>query len=344
MNIFQIDPISDPRWLTFLENTPGAFIFHHPAWLNVLKETYGYTPICLAATEADSIVGILPLMEVRSWLTGNRAVCLPFSDMCGALAQNEPTLQALLQYSEGLKNNRGSKYVEIRDSTVSDGFMTSASYKVHRTALGDDSNALFNTFKKTQIQHSIIKAKKLGVLVERRTDYEALRSFIYLNALTRRKHGVPPQPDSFFWNIAKKIFESGHGFIGTATLDGQIVATALFLHWNNTIVYKYSASDERARSTNASHAVIWDAMRWGCENGFTVFDLGRSDLTNEGLLNFKRGWGSQETDLFYVRHGSEIYDRTDNVPGMLERLKPVITRTPLPILKLIGSKLYAHIG
>ncbi len=85
-------------------------------------------------------------------------------------------------------------------------------------------------------------------------------------------------------------------------------------------------------------------MQWGCENGFTLFDFGRSDPTNKGLLLFKKGWGSQESDLFYVRHGSEIDDRTDNAPGMLERLKPVITRTPLPILKLIGSKLYAHIG
>jgi CelD/BcsL family acetyltransferase involved in cellulose biosynthesis len=344
MNVFQIDPIADARWLTFLENTPGASIFHHPVWFEVLRETYGYLPVCLAATEADYLVGVLPLMEVKSWFTGNRAVCLPFSDTCGALVKNGSALQALLRYSEELRKHRKWKYVEIKDSIASDNFRMTTHYKLHRISLGNDTEALFKTLKVTQIQQSIIKAQKLGVLVERRTDQEALRSFIYLNAVTRRKHGVPPQPDSFFRNIAKKIFESGLGFIGTATLDGQIIATALFLHWNNTIIYKYSASDERARSAKASHAILWDTMRWGCEHGFTLFDLGRSDLTNEGLLQFKRGWGSQESDLIYVRHVANINDHANAPSEMLEHLKPLISAIPLPLLKLVGSKLYAHIG
>jgi len=140
------------------------------------------------------------------------------------------------------------------------------------------------------------------------------------------------------------MLEAGLGFIGTATLDGRILATALFLHWKNAIVYKYSASEERARSVNASHAVVWDAMRWGCEHGFTLFDLGRSDLTNEGLLQFKRGWGSQESDLVYVRCGASVNDRASDAPGMLQRLKPAVSKIPLPILKFVGRKIYAHIG
>jgi CelD/BcsL family acetyltransferase involved in cellulose biosynthesis len=344
MNVVQIDPINDSRWLTFLEATPGAPIFHHPAWLNVLAETYGYSPVCLAATEANSVVGVLPLMEVRSWLTGNRAVCLPFSDSCAVVVRDEPALRALLHCSEELRKARGWKYVEIRDAVASIGFRTTARYKRHCTPLGGDPEALFRTFKKTQVQQSILKAEKLGVVVERRTDSEALRALIHLNALTRRRHGVPPQPDSFFLNIGRRMLEAGLGFIGTATLDGRILTAALFLHWKNAIVYKYSASDERARSVQASHAVIWDAMRWGCEHGFTLLDLGRSDLTNEGLLQFKRGWGSQESDLIYVRLGASTNDRTSDSPRTLERLRPVISRIPLPILKLIGRRVYAHIG
>ena len=139
------------------------------------------------------------------------------------------------------------------------------------------------------------------------------------------------------------MLEAGLGFIGTATLDGRILATALFLHWNKTIVYKYSASDERARSVKASHAVIWDAVRWGCDHGFTRLDLGRSDSTNEGLLQFKRGWGSQESDLLYTRLGAGINDHA-STPGKLARLKPAISRIPLPILKFLGRRVYGHIG
>jgi CelD/BcsL family acetyltransferase involved in cellulose biosynthesis len=343
MNVVQIDPFADARWLAFLEGAQGASIFHHPAWLKVLRETYDYSPICLAAIEADSLVGLLPLMEVRSWLTGNRAVCLPFSDMCGAVVQNESALRALLRCAEELRNDRAWKYVEIRDSGVSDRFGTVARYKLHRTLLGGDPEALFRTLSQ-QSRRKLRKAEKVGVSVERRTDPEALRAFIQLNALTRRKHGVPPQPDSFFWNIERIILKAGLGFIGTATLEGRIVATAVFLHWKNTIVYKFGASDEEALSAAANYSVMWDAMRWGCEHDFSLFDFGRSDLRNEGLLQFKKGWGSQESDLIYVRCGASIEGRTSDSPGKLERVKPIISRIPLPILKLVGRKVYAHIG
>lgn len=343
MNVVEIDPIADARWMTFLESAPGALPFHHPAWLTVLSDTYGYAPACLAAIEGDAVVGLLPLMEVRSWLTGNRAVCLPFSDRCSALANNDSALAALLSGSEELGTRRKWRYVEIKQSIAGHEPVIGAHYKLHQTVLSRDPEALFRTFKKSQTQQPIAAAKKLGVTVERRTDSKALDAFIYLNALTRRKHGVPPQPDSFFANIARTIFNAGLGFIGVATMESRIVATALFLHWRKTIIYKYSASDDVGRSAKASHAVIWDAMRWGCEHGFELFDLGRTDLTNPGLLQFKRGWGSQESDLTYMRLGGGV-DHSSGSSGILERLKPFNSRIPLPILKLVGRSIYAHLG
>jgi CelD/BcsL family acetyltransferase involved in cellulose biosynthesis len=343
MNVTQIDPIDDRRWVTFLEGSPEASVFHHPAWLKVLTDSYGYTPVCLAASEAHSLVGLLPLMEVRSWLTGNRAVCLPFSDACGAAGHDEAALRALLHCAEELRHARGWMYVEIRDTPAADGFSTSARYKLHRTPLDSDPEALLRTIDQ-QTRYQLRKAQKAGVLVEQRTDADALRAFIRLNALTRRKHGVPPQPDSFFWNIERHIFRAGLGFIGMATLGDRIIATAVFLRWKNTIVYKYAASDEDALSAGGNYAVMWDAMRWGCEHGYSLFDLGRSDLANEGLLRFKRRWGSQESDLTYARSGTSKIDYTGDSPGMLGRLKPLISRIPVPLLKLVGRQLYAHIG
>lgn len=343
MNVVQIDPLADPRWLTFIESTPEASIFLHPAWLRVLSETYAYKPVCLAATDDQSVVGLLPLMEVRSWLTGSRAVCLPFSDACGAVVRNESAIRALLLFSEVLRNQQGWKFLEIRDAVVSPGFRSTARYKLHRMVLGADPDPLLSTFNQ-QTKRSLKKAEKARVVVERRADPEALRAFIQLNALTRRKHGVPPQPDSFFWNLGSEILDAKLGFIGVAILAGRIVATSIFLHWNNTIVYKYGASEELALSAGANYAIMWDAMRWGCEHGFTLFNLGRTDPTNEGLLQFKRGWGSQESDLTYVRSGARVDDRTSDSSGMRERLKPFISRIPLPILKLVGRKVYAHIG
>ncbi len=343
MKVVQTDPSADPQWLDFLQTAPDASAFYHPAWLKVLSETYDYAPVCLKATQGDSCVGIFPLMEVRSRLTGARAVCLPFSDTCGPIVRDESALRALLQGADELRNKWRWKYVEIRNSIVPDGFRTGARYKLHRTELGGDPGALLKRFNQ-QSRRKLRRAESVGVRVEQRTDAEALRAFIRLNALTRRKHGVLPQPDSFFWNIQKNILDTGLGFIGVATLAGRIVATNVFLLWNRTVLYKYGASDERALSSAANYAVMWDAMRWACERNFSLFDFGRSDLTNEGLLLFKRGWGSQEYDLIYARRSATTDERLDDSSGLQQRLKPIVSMIPVPILKLIGSKVYRHVG
>ena len=343
VNVFQVDPFADTRWLGFLEKAPGVSVFHHPAWLGVLRDTYGYAPACLMAAEADRSCGVLPLMEVRSWLTGKRAVSLPFSDTCGLIADGEPAARALLEAAEDLRCNRKWRYVELRDSVVPDGFGPSARYKLHRTDLVRDPQALLKTFNQ-HTRRKLRRAETMGVQVTRRSDDEALRAFVRLNALTRRKHGVLPQPDAFFWNIQKNLLNPGLGFLGVATLDRQIVATNLFLYWKGTVVYKYGASDDRALPAAANYAVMWDALRWGCQHDFSVFDFGRSDLAGEGLLQFKRGWGSQELDLVYARRNAPLKDEVSDQPGLHERLKPLISRMPVSILKLIGRRAYAHVG
>jgi CelD/BcsL family acetyltransferase involved in cellulose biosynthesis len=343
MSAFLIDPAADARWLRFLDSAAGTSIFHHPAWLQVLGETYGYAPVCIMASDDAGAAGALPLMEVRSWLTGNRAVCLPFSDTCGAITRSEEARRALLGFADTLRGERRWQYVEMRDSSVGDGYVPAARYKRHVTRLQRDPDALLQTFNQ-HARRKLRRARAMRVRVERRADDQAIAAFIRLNALTRRRHGVLPQPDSLFRSIQQHLLGRGLGFLGVATIGGEIVAASLFLHWKDTIVYKYGASDDRALPSAANYAVMWDALCWGCEQGFTWFDFGRSDLAGEGLLQFKRGWGSEEQDLVYARRSDAATTRANDEPGLQERLKPLISRMPLPLLKMIGVRAYPHVG
>jgi CelD/BcsL family acetyltransferase involved in cellulose biosynthesis len=276
-------------------------------------------------------------------LTGHRAVCLPFSDTCGAIARNEEARRALLRFAGELRQQRRWQYLEMRDSSVPDGYTAGARYKRHVTRLGSDPEALLQSFNQ-HARRKLRRAQAMCVRVERRTDDRAMTAFIRLNALTRRRHGVLPQPDLLFTSIQKHLLVPGSGFLGVATIGGEIVAASLFLHWKNTIVYKYGASDDRALPSAANYAVMWDALRWGCEQEFTRFDFGRSDLGGEGLLQFKRGWGSEEQDLVYARLSDDMRAGARGEAGLRERLKPLISRLPVPLLKMIGVRAYPHVG
>lgn len=50
MELYQIDPVRDPRWSELLENHPRASIFHTAGWLEALRRTYGYEPIAYTSS------------------------------------------------------------------------------------------------------------------------------------------------------------------------------------------------------------------------------------------------------------------------------------------------------
>ena len=63
-------PIMDPldeRWAAFLDSVPSANILHHPAWVCLMAECYGYRPFVVAVPDGkgDIKAGFL-LMEVDS--------------------------------------------------------------------------------------------------------------------------------------------------------------------------------------------------------------------------------------------------------------------------------------
>jgi hypothetical protein len=88
---------------------------------------------------------------------------------------------------------------------------------------------------------------------------------------------------------------------------------------------------------------MWEAIRHYASTGATLFDFGRSSLTNEGLRRFKAGWGATEQVLAYHRHeGSSgvVLSVPDAAEGWYNRVFRVL---PLPASRAIGHLLYRHV-
>src|SRR5947208_5562984 len=114
MVIARIDPGSDRRWETVVENRPDAGIFHTSGWLEALRRTYGFEPVVYAATDqANGLVNGIPFCLIRSRLTGRRLVSLPFSDHCQPLASSEELHELLAAVKEDAPGTN-CKYVETR--------------------------------------------------------------------------------------------------------------------------------------------------------------------------------------------------------------------------------------
>lgn len=342
MHVDSIDPHSDKRWFAYVQDHPDGMIFHHPRWMRVLEQAYGYRQASVACFDGDRIVGLVPLLEIRSAVTGSRAVGLPFSDYGPILTHGDDVAVRLSEHLRESAKAKRWKYVEIRGDAP--GGAVAAAYKRHRVALQADPEALFRTFDKKSVRYTLHKFAKTGVIVERRTDPNAMQAFMQLNYQTRKKHGIPPQPDSFFRLFHELLIADGLGFINLALHNGKPIAASVFLCFHGVVYHKYNASEESMLHLSPNHGLMWDVIQWACGAGYRELDLGRSDLDGSGLIRYKRAWGAEESDLSYVRIPPDAVGHRNTSGGLLSVMKPVMRHLPIPLLKVVGKVLYEHAG
>ena len=119
------------------------------------------------------------------------------------------------------------------------------------------NGALLSNFK-SNVRRNIRKAEKSMLAIDVSQSLESVKNFYILNCVTRQRHGLPPQPFSFFKNIHKHLLMNGYGKVISARFKGKTIASAIFLGFSDWVIYKYGASDSRyqqLRPNNLIHYV-----------------------------------------------------------------------------------------
>jgi hypothetical protein len=332
-----VNPLEHPDWDAPLTRRPDFSFFHGAAWTRVLVETYGFTPVWLAAENA-----LLPLMEVDSWLTGRRGLALPFTDDCAPLGATEKNFQTLFQNAVALGKARGWKFIELRGCREFLGEApASLSFYGHNLKLVADENLLFEKMDGS-VRRAIRKAEKDGVTVEVLQTEKAVRDFYFLQCLTRKRHGLPPQPLGFFLNVWRHILSQNQGVVVLASHGGEAIAGGIYFFLGGRAIYKYGASDFRRQQLRPNNLVMWTAMKWLARHGATTLHLGKTSLANAGLRRFKLNLGAAEARIEYVKfdlRADRFVVETDGITGWHNR---VFGAMPVFLSRLAGELLYKH--
>ena len=331
------NPLEHPDWDAQLVRRPDFSFFHGAAWLKVLVATYGYTPIFFEAVDT-----VLPLMEVNSWLTGRRAIALPFTDDCPPLGIEKTSPAKLFDAAIEAGKSRGWKYVEIRGG---DAFLPEAPASLkfygHRLALVADEAQMFAQMDGS-MRRAIRKAESEGVTVEILQSEEAIQNFYHLQCLTRKRHGLPPQSWGFFMNIHRFILSQNLGFVAVASYGGKKIAASVYFNLGGRAIYKYGASDFAQQHLRGSNLVMWAAMKRLAQTGATQLHLGKTSLANEGLRRFKLNLGAVEEAIEYLKYDlrrEKFVVEADAITGWHNRVFGVL---PLFASRWAGRLLYQH--
>lgn len=296
-----INPLERPDWNDALRSNHGASFFHTSTWARVIQKSYHYKLLYLMM-EGDGKMAILPMMEVNSHLTGKRGVSLPFTDYCEPIVSNDDQFEEMFNYATDYGKKNGWRYIEIRGSRkFLDKHESSEYYFGHTLDLTQGAKKIFSNFRDST-KRNIKKAEKGGVYVEITHSLNAVDEFYRLNSLTRREHGLPPQPYYFFKKVYEEIISKGMGFISLARHKGTVIAGNVYFYHAKNAIFKYGASDKIYHHLRPNNLVMWKAINWCCEKGHNNMCFGKTETDNNGLRQYKLGWGTKEQVIKYFKY------------------------------------------
>jgi len=343
--VHSFDPLRDPRWTEFVRSHPRSSVFHSPEWLRLLADCYDYVPVAYTtAREGDPLENAILFCRVRSWITGNRLVSLPFSDHCEPLVETPYELEQLLEAPRQEQRRGQWKYVEMRplSSGLLNGMERRADqYVVHILDLRPPREELYNGLHKSSIQRKLRRAEREGLTLEEGRSSSLLAEFFRLHVKTRRRHRLPPHPRSWFERMLTILGEQLT--IRVARKREKAVAAVVTIETKNSFVYKYGASDAEFHEMGTMPFLAWSMILAAKQAGHRSLDLGRSECANSGLIAFKNHLGATPHPLIYTRiPARQDFLNHEGVP--LQLTKFAFRYCPDSVLIAAGKWLYPHMG
>lgn len=348
-----IDPLVDKRWDRFVENHPFGWICHLSDWKRILegsfKQMTGYYFAKVDKLGEEVKAGI-PVFLIRSRLTGNRLVSIPFATLSDPLVLTSQDMEYLVKAVLELSRELKISYLEVGTFESPKEFLESffgvhRVYRHHFLSLESSLDNLRKSFHQ-MTRRNINKAVKSGLRFRKGVEDRDLIEFYRLYAMNRRRKGLPPQPFLFIKKIFDYLCSSGRGTLAIVDYGGKPVASGLFFKFNGRFSNEFDAWDIKYKDLRANYLLYWEAIRLAHQEGYRIFDFGRTSANNKGLMGFKSRWGTKVKDLpHYYFPKERATEMAENEASAKYRFISKICRVcPNFVLPTLGKFIYRHMG
>jgi hypothetical protein len=325
-------------WDNYIIGNDESNIFHTSNWIKLIINTYNYKLFWIAYYNHESNkVFYLPFAQ-----KGKRIINFPYCDYFKSMSINDNMFDDILKYllNENIISNNIK--CEIKDN-INSKYMVSELMAVIHT------KQFTNNFSETEKKFSDIhkrntrKAIKYGLKTIIDKSLDGIEQYFKLHLITRKRQGIPSQPKLFFYNLYNEIIKTGLGFVCLVYKNDIAVAGGVFLHFNNTFTYKFGASDPKYLYLKPNNLMFYDMIKYSVENGYMLFDFGKTDIDNVGLRKFKSGWDAEEKPLYFSFFPSNTKNKYFNI--LKENiLAPIIKNSPKIICRILGELFYKRFG
>jgi len=328
-------------WDDYVERSTAATFFHRAGWKTVLERAFGHRTHFFLAREGDAIVGILPLAQVKSILFGSSLASLPFCVYGGIVADNDEVARALRSEACKLADALGVGALELRNNHPTDtGWPVKDLYYTFRKAIDPDEEANLKAIPNRQ-RAMVRKGIKEGLQSEWSPSADRLYR-VYSESV--RNLGTPVFSGRYL-RVLQEVFGTDCSVL-MITHGGRDVAGVMSFYFRDEVIPYYGGSTSEARDIKGvNHFMYWELMRLSCEQGYRLFDFGRSKA-GTGPFSFKKNFGFEPTPLPYEYYlaASEAMPDLSPMNPKYRLMINVWSKLPLPVANLIGPYLARSLG
>jgi FemAB-related protein (PEP-CTERM system-associated) len=310
-------------------------MYCEPDIVRALSRGLGQPAYIIEARAGDEIIGMLPLILMRSILFGRFLVSLPYASWAGAVAEHEGIGHRLVDRAIELTSELDARFLELRHLRpipypgLTDGV---ADKVLMRLALAGEPGDNWKLLK-SEVRTQVRKAAKNDLVVGW-GGRKLLDDFYVVLANNMRDLGTPVYPKALFRSILD--LNPDRAELGLVHMHGTPIAACLAIHGPGLTEIPSAAALRAYRGTAANSLLYWHAIERAIERGQTVFDFGRSTPGSPTFI-FKKKWGAEPLRLvwqYHVRKGDTGAMRPENKKFQLAI--ELWRRLPVPVTRVLG--------
>ena len=301
MDLKIVNQLDKDQWRAFVDAHPDSNIFHTPEMFDVFNFTKGYKPSLWAVLDDQNQIQAL-FIPVKINLLGGVAAFLTTrtvnfgSILAGEGEPGEAAVSFLLKEYNS-KIAFASLFTEIRhisDRSVyqnvflQNGYQYESylNYFINLLCDQEDFIRIFNRSTRKAINSNL---RNRDVVIKEITEPSMLVAFYELIRKTYTLAKVPLADSSLFEAAYQILMPKKMVRFAIAYIGNTEAAAVVSLLYKDVMYGWYMGVDRKFRAYNPTEICIWDELRWGCENGYKIFDFGGAGKPDEdfGVRDFK---------------------------------------------------------
>jgi len=325
-----------PRWNAFVNLCRAANFYQRYEWKTINERSLAHRTHFLLAERGNEVVGVFPLVHVKSLLFGHVISSMPFVNFGGPAALDDDAEAALIAAARAHADESRCDYMEVRTTRPFDGMPTSTDKVSMTIPLPATADALMTAFHHKHRQN--VKRALKNAIEVKVGGAELLDPFYELMELSWKHLGTPLYHKQYFVDLLAAF--GGDMRIFLALHEGKPIGTAWNGYHRPTAEGMWAAGDPAFEKLMPNYVLYWAMIQDACARGFTAFHLGRS-TKDSGAVAFKERWLAEPRQLHWNYH----LVRAKALPGLNPRNPKyqLAIRTwrklPLPVLRVIGPRL-----